>query len=124
MTIALRWIAYLPAGFAAAIIAGPLFGFVGSRFGEFIGFTTYGAMSASAFIYLGLLVAPKRSNLVKWTLIVPSVLFGIISVISDAQGDDKLKMSIGVSMVVCSIAFAAIPAVEIIPDDRDRHAKN
>ena len=122
MLTVLRWIAFLPAGFAAAVIAGALFGFVGARFSEFIGFTTSGAISAGAFIYVGLVVAPKRNNIVKWTLIVPSVLFGIVSAIGDAQGDDKLRMSIGISMALCSLAFAAMPAAEIIQNDKNRNA--
>lgn len=119
MLTVLRWIAFLPAGFAASVIAGALFGCVGALFSEFIGFTTSGAISAGAFIYVGLVVAPKRNNIVKWTLIVPSVLFGIGSAIGDAQGDDKLRMSIGISMALCSLVFAAMPAAEIIQNDKN-----
>jgi hypothetical protein len=117
MLTVLRWIAFLPAGFAAAVVAGALFGFVGARFGEFIGFTTSGAISAAAFIYVGLMVAPKRNNIVKWVLIVPSVLFGILSAIGDAYGADKLRMSIGISMALSSLAFAAMPTEEIVRND-------
>ena len=119
MLTVLRWIAFLPAGFAAAVVAGALFGFVGARFSEFIGFTTSGAISAGAFIYVGLTVAPKRNNIVKWTLIIPSILFGIVSALGDAQGDDKLRMSIGISMAVCSLAFAAMPVDEILRSDKN-----
>lgn len=122
MLTVLRWIAFLPAGLAAAVFAGTLFGFVGARFSEFIGFITSGAISAGAFIYVGLIVAPKRNNIVKWTLIIPSVLFGIVSAIGETQSGDKLRMSIGISMAVCSLAFAAMPAEEILRNDNNRNA--
>jgi len=101
-----------------AALVGGWVGTAGARFSEFIGFTTSGAFSAAAFIYVGLVVAPKRTNIVKWTLIIPSCLLGVVSAIGESLSEDKLRMSIGISMAFCSIAFAGMPAKEIFPNNK------
>jgi len=117
MLTVLRWVAYLPFGFCAAMIGGCV-GTAGARFGEFIGFTTSGAFSAAGFICAGLAVAPKRNNIVKWTLVIPSFFMGILSAIGESLSEDKLRMSIGISMAVVSLTFAAMPAKEIFPNNK------
>jgi hypothetical protein len=116
--LVVRWVAYLPCGFMAALIGGWV-GSAGSRFSEFVGFTTSGAFSAAAFIYVGLAVAPKRNNAVKWTLVIPSCLLGVLSAAGELIGEDKLRMSIGISMAICSLAFAGISANEMFPTSQD-----
>ena len=117
MLTVLRLVAYLPSGFIAAMVGGWV-GVAGARFCEFIGFTTSGAFSAAAFVCVGLAVAPKRNNIVKWTLVIPSFFVGVLSAIGESLSEDKLRMSIGISMAFCSIAFAAMPAKEIFPNNK------
>ena len=75
MTI-LRWLAFIPAGFVAAIIAGFLGNFGASIFPgiTWVAWSTSGAFSAAAFIFVGLRVAPARNRVAKWTLIILSLL--------------------------------------------------
>lgn len=114
----LRWVIYIPCGFMAALVGGWV-GTAGARFSEFVGFTTSGAFSAAAFIFVGLVVAPKRTNIVKWTLIIPSCLLGVLSAIGKFIGEDKLRMSIGISMAIFSLAFAGVSAKEMFSAGQD-----
>lgn len=113
-----RWLLFLPAGFIAAVVAGAVGSFGAGRYSEFVGFTTSGGFSAAGFIYIGMLVAPKRNEIVKWILIVPSFLCGVLSSLADfIAEDDKLRVSMGISMAVLSLLFAAIPAKEMFRNE-------
>jgi len=114
MLTILRWIAFLPAAFVASILVGTGFYWVGTFFGEFYSYVMCGAGGAGAFIAVGLFVSPKRNNAVKWTLIVLSVLIGVLGAVAVALGDDdKLKMAEGISMAIFSLVFAYMPADEV-----------
>jgi hypothetical protein len=110
----LRWLLFLPAAFVASVIGGFLGTLGGARFSEFIGFTTSGAFSAFAFVMTGMTVAPKRTRTVKWVLIIISALLGIVSAVGSWLGEDRLKMAIGISMVLSSFIFAAVPHDEVV----------
>ena len=124
MLSCLRWIVFLPAAFLAAGLAGLLMKFVGGFFiSEYIGLTLSGASSGIVFICVGLYVAPKRNDLIKWLLTAIFALCGIAATIGSALGDDKLRMAVGISMLVCSVVLALVPANEImkiIMDSKDQ----
>jgi hypothetical protein len=125
MLAVLRWIVFLPAAFVASCIAGILMKWGGQFYSEFMGFVLSGAFSGGAFICVGLYVAPVRNNLVKWILIIISLLFGITATAGSAYSDDKLKMAIGISMVLFSLVFTVLPAdiiVKTVKDANDRDA--
>lgn len=61
------------------------------------------------FIVASLWVAPTRTDGVKWTLTVISIVLGILSAAGSIFGDDKLKGTTGVSMAVMSLALAGMP---------------
>ena len=112
----IRWLLFLPAAFVGSVVASALFTTCGRMFSEFIALSTGGAMGAVAFILAGLWVAPKRNNVVKWTLIAISSVFGILSAAGSMLGDDKLKVTTGVCMALVSLGFARISPHEITPD--------
>jgi hypothetical protein len=120
----LRWIAFLPAAFLAALIAGEGLYWGGWFFGEFYGYLLSGAGSAAAFVAVGVFVAPKRNNAVKWFLVVISALIGVGAAIGTALGDDKLRMTAGVSMVLVSLALAFLPAEELMKIIKDARGQN
>ena len=111
-----RWLLFVPAGFIAAVVASVLGTVAGNQFSEFIGFSTSGALGAAAFIMVGMWVAPRKNNAVKWTLISVSTVFGILSAVGSMLGDDKLKVATGVSMAVISLGFAKLSPDEIRTD--------
>ncbi len=109
----IRWLLFLPAGFAASVVCRFLFGSVGASFSEFLGFVTAGIVGAAAFVSVGLVVAPKRISPVKWTLVVASAIFGLVLTFQEMHGDDKLEMATGISMVLSSFAYGRVSSHEL-----------
>lgn len=110
----IRWLLFLPAAFAASVVASALFTIsVRMMFSEFVAFSTGGAMAAVTFIIAGLWVAPRKNNAVKWSLIAISAILGILSAAGAMLGDDRLKVTTGVCMVLASLGFARMPPHKI-----------
>src|SRR2546430_17706913 len=102
----IRWLLFLPAAFVGSVLVSALFTIGGRMFGEFLGLSMGGAMGAVAFMMAGLWVAPKKNNLVKWALIAISTIFGILSAAGSMLGDDSLKVTTGVCIVLVSLELA------------------
>lgn len=114
MTV-LRWIAFIPAGFVAAIIAGFLGNFGASIFPgiTWIAWSTSGAFSTAVFIFVGLKVAPRRNRIAKWTLIILTLILGLIAGLGSLLGDQPVSVFCGVAMILVSIGFMSINPEEI-----------
>lgn len=111
MTI-IRWILFIPFGLLAAIL-GSYAGLLGGKmFGDFISFTTSGCFGALAFIFVGFKVAPLKNLFVKNTLIVCTVVMGVLSGIGSLLGDDKLKCATGFSMALVALWFIVVSPAE------------
>ena len=124
MLTVLRWIVFLPAAFIASVIAGLFMRMAGGFYSEFMAFVFCGAFSGAAFIAVGLFVAPVRSELLKWILIIITILCGVADTYDKAHGDDKLKMATGISMVLFSLIFILLPADVIAKIVKDANSRN
>ncbi|MEI6398733.1 MAG: hypothetical protein WCO71_08180 [Pseudomonadota bacterium] len=129
MLTVLRWIVFLPGAFIASFIMGcaivisenlstSMFfwsGFFSSEVSciEFIFFVACGAMFSWVFIFVGIFLAPVRSEMLKWILIIIAILCGVIDAYVNAYSDDKLKMATGISMVLVSLFYRNETAKEI-----------
>ena len=114
MTI-LRWILFIPAGMLAGVIASALFRMGAFMFPDIVGLLVSGAGGAAGMIMTGLYVAPKKSAIVKWTMISLAFILGVLSAAGSLlAGDDKLQAAIGISMVLVALGSSAIPANELI----------
>ena len=113
MLKAIRWLLFIPAAFVASVLASVLKNLAGSQISEFIGFALSGVMAAIGFIIAGLWVAPRRGTLAKWTLIAISSVLGLLSAAGSTFGDDKLKVTTGICMVIASLALAKASPDEI-----------
>jgi hypothetical protein len=114
----LRWLAFIPSGFFAAVIAGVLTN-LGANFFlriTWIAWSTSGAFSAAAFILVGLKVAPTCNRTAKWSLIIPSLLFGVISGLGSLLGDDPVSVLCGVAMIAVSIGFMGMKPEGILEE--------
>jgi hypothetical protein len=109
----LRWIAFIPGAFLAAVIAGYLGTLVGSWTSEFIGFVTSGGFSAFGFVIGGLTIAPAKSKKVKWLLIVLAAVLGALSAYGSWHGDDKLKVATGLAMMLVALSLGSMPLTDV-----------
>lgn len=115
-----RWIAYIPAGFLASLIAGVGGYYIGeitaNRFmsgAEWPPATYSGGFSAVAFIAIGLNVAPMQTSKVKISLVVIAACFGATSFLGGLIGKGDPLM--GLAMFVSAIACLKIPLGERTP---------
>ena len=129
MLTVLRWIVFLPGAFIASFISGWVIvvleipststffwsGFFSSEVSciDFICFVLCGAMFSGIFIPVGIFLAPVRSEMLKWILIIIAILCGVIDAYINAYSDDKLKMATGISMVLVSLGYRVDTAKEI-----------
>lgn len=108
MTV-LRWILFLPASFVGGVIASFLFQMGAFIFPEIIRFLACGAGGAAVMVFSGLYVAPRKTKVVKWILILLAALLGLLSALgSILAGKDKLEAAIGIAMVVTAFAFSGV----------------
>jgi hypothetical protein len=112
-----RWIAYIPAGILASLIAGVGGSFIGeiaaNRFmggAEWPAATYSGAFSALAFVVVGLNVAPVQTGKVKLSLIVIAACFGAASFLGGFIGENDPL--VGFAMLVSAIACLKFPLSE------------
>jgi uncharacterized membrane protein YfcA len=121
MTI-LRWIAFIPAGIISSVIASALFGMSAFMFPDFVSYFVTGASGAIGLIIGGLYVAPKRNTAVKNTMIVLTVILGVLSTAGSLiAGENMQRVSNGIFMVLFALFFLIIPANEILnPENRTR----
>jgi len=108
MTV-LRWILFLPASFVGGVLASFLLRMGAFIFPEIIRLLVCGAGGAAGMVYCGLYVAPRKTQAVKWILIVLAALLGLMSTLGSLlAGEDKLEAAIGISMLVTALAFSGI----------------
>jgi len=112
----LRWIVFLPLALLASMVGGAL----ASTISEFIGMPNFlvwgasGVMSAFLFIYIGMLVAPKKTKglLISLTSIV--VVLAIISGVGVfLSGLELVRICASLGMVVCAFYAFKQSAYEI-----------
>ena len=111
----IRWILFIPTAFVASVIIGALANKVaGSFIGlEWLGWTTSGGFSAAAFVFIGIKVAPGKSNGVKWVLIVITMLSGFLSAIGAFISDNPISSLAGIAMVLVGAGFTRMDVSEI-----------
>lgn len=110
----LRWILFLPASFVGGMLASFLLRMGTFIFPEIIRFLVCGAGGAAGMLYCGLYIAPRKTQAVKWVLIVLAALLGLLSALGSLlAGEDKLKATIGISMLLTALAFSGIKTDEI-----------
>ena len=110
----LRWILFLPAAFVGGVIASFLFRMGSFIFPEIIRFLLCGAGGAAGMVFSGLYVAPRKTKVVKWILILLAALLGLLSALGSLlAGEDKLEAAIGISMLLTALAFSGIKTDKI-----------
>ena len=110
----LRWILFLPAAVVGGLLASFLLRMGAFIFPEIIRFLICGAGGAAGMVYCGFYVAPRKTQAVKWILIVLAALFGLLSALGSLMaGEDKLEAAIGISMLLTALAFSGIKTDEI-----------
>jgi hypothetical protein len=113
-----RYAVFVP----AAIIASVVGGWIGHLVGSFFGFGIFGGelylawflsglISSVAFLFVGMNVAPRASEVVKRILLVLWILLGLMASAGPFLAGNELLPSIaGVTMVICAIANLKTPA--------------
>ncbi|HMP77493.1 MAG TPA: hypothetical protein PKE12_14445 [Kiritimatiellia bacterium] len=113
MTV-LRWILFLPASFVGGVLASSLLRMGAFIFPEIIRLLVCGAGGAAGMVCCGLYVAPRKTQAVKWILIVLAALLGLLSGLGSLlAGEDKLEAAIGISMLLTALAFSGVKPEEI-----------
>ncbi len=117
----LRWILFLPASFVGGLFASFLLRMGAFIFPEIIRFLVCGAGGAAGMVYCGLYVAPRKTQAVKWVLIVLAALLGLLSALGSLlAGKDKLETAIGISMFLTALAFSGIKPDDITESSQPR----
>jgi len=110
----LRWILFLPAAFVGGVIASFLFRMGSFIFPEIIRFLLCGAGGAAGMVFSGLYVAPRKTKVAKWVLILLATLFGLLSALGSLlAGENKLEATIGIAMILTAFAFLGVKPDEI-----------
>lgn len=109
-----RWILFIPAAIGGGLAMAFLL-VVGSLIlPQVFRHILSGIGAAGGAIVFGLIVAPKRNQVVKWFLVVLVVAVGALDALASiAVGDNKLKAAIGVSMVLGALMFSTIDPTKI-----------
>ena len=111
----LRWILFLPAAFVGGVIASFLFRMSSFILPEIIGFLLCGSVGAAGMVFSGLYVAPRKTKVVKWILILLAALLGLLSALGSLlAGKDKLEVVIGIATILTAFAFSGVKPDEII----------
>lgn len=107
-----RWILFLPAGFVAAFIAGPLF----KLWPEIAGWPAWlmwfidGLASGIAFALAGAVVAPKRTPAVKWVLLSLIIILGSLSALASLTViKEKAHVFLGIAMILTGLGLSNFP---------------
>jgi len=102
-----------------AIIASILAGCVGFYLGRFwsgmewMSWASGGALSAVAFLYVGMKIAPRKTKTGKWTMIGIVVVIGLLSGVGSILGDKPISALSGLAMIVVGLAFSGTTPEEI-----------
>lgn len=112
--IVCRWIFFIPIAIFSSFIVNIVVSFVAKFIPfEFISYIINGIFAAIALIMVGLKIAPKVNNLVKWSLISVTGMIGILSAIGSLIGDDKIASLTGIFMLLISLLIITIPAEKL-----------
>lgn len=118
----LRWILFIPAAFVGGILASFLMRMGSFIFPEIIRLLVCGAGGAAGMVFFGLYVAPRKTQTVKWTLIVLAALLGLLSALGSLlAGEDKLEAAVGISMLLTAVSFSRIKPEEITQNAQPSH---
>lgn len=119
MVHSLRWLAWLPLALAASIIAGA----AGTWFSEFAGGSAWyvwmvsGAVSAWAFFYVALHVAPAPSSFVKWASVLVVGAAGVMAALGPLmKGTEPVRALTGAVMACIAVHYARLPTIAIKAD--------
>jgi len=112
----LRWILFLPAAFIGGVTLSFLLRIGAFIFPEIVRLLACGAGGAAGIVFCGLYVAPRKTQTVKWILIVLAALFGLLSALGPLlAGQDKLDAVIGISMLLTAFGFSGMKPDTITP---------
>jgi hypothetical protein len=110
----IRWLLFLPAAIVAGMIVSFLLRMGSFLFPEIIQFIACGAGGSAGTVLCGLYVAPRKTQMVKWTLIILAALLGLVSALGVLlAGKDKLEATIGISMIMTAFTFSGFKPNEI-----------
>ena len=105
----LRWIGFIPLSFIGAVIAGVFGNLLGSITNYYFALElSYfpeaysGAMSALAFIVIGLFISPSRTPMMKNILIVLAAFIGTVSAIGSFMTDGNVT---GLAMIIGALSM-------------------
>jgi len=84
---------------------------------EWLRWSTSGAFSATAFIIVGIKVAPSKSNAVKWVLISIIMILGLVSAVGAFIGDNPVSSLAGIAMFLVAGGFIKMDASEIASNE-------
>ena len=116
----LRWILFIPAAIIGGIATAFLFVVGSFIFPAVIRHVCSGIGAAGGTVIIGLAVAPKKNQTVKWVLIVLVVVFGALDALgSIAVGSNREKAVIGISMIVGALMFSTLDPAEINKSKRN-----
>ena len=111
--IILRWVLFLPASLAGGTIAAILLTIGSSMFPDAIVLIFRGFGSAAGMVYCGLYVAPRKTQAVKWTLIILAALLGLYSGLKSLAGQKPFESAVGFSTLLSALGFAGMKPDQI-----------
>lgn len=109
---AIRWLLWLPLAIAASAAASG----AAASFSEFSGGSAWyvwlvsGAVSAWAFFYVALRVAPATSALVKWTSVFVVGAIGLMAALGELmKATEPIRALQGGTMLFLAVCYARLP---------------
>ena len=121
MLSTLRWASFLPLAFIASVLAGALASWLGELFGgsSWYVWLVSGAASAWCFFYVALHVAPRTSQVVKWTSVAIVAALGLMAALGPLiTGRNPISSLAGVVMIGFAVGYSRMPVSAIVADVR------
>lgn len=113
----LRWMAFLPLGFVASVVAGAIGNLVIDQYFQspWLTWTISGVFSGASFLYVGTEVAPTVNGVVKWVLIAIVGLLGAAALVGPLlSGREPERSLAGAAMIVVALSFTRTRVEEIV----------
>ena len=110
----MRWILFIPAAIVGGAVMSILFVIGASIMPAILRHILSGIGAAGGAVISGLMVAPKRNQVVKWVLIALVIVFGALDALGSVMvGDDRTKAAIGVSMIVGALMCSTVDPAKV-----------
>ena len=110
----MRWILFIPAAIVGGMATALLLVVGAFILPQIFRHILSGIGAAGGTVVFGLIVAPKKNQVVKWVLIALVVVFGALDALGSVMvGDDRTKAAIGVSMIVGALMFSTVDPAKV-----------